>query len=89
MRAEADWSRILLIALALVVAAGTLVVPLALIFVSAFADGLAAYARNITAPDMLHAIFLTVLTAVIEKLGELEVHALELASTLTALKNLP
>ena len=65
MRAEADWGRILLIALALVVAAGTLVVPLALIFVSAFADGLAAYARNITAPDMLHAIFLTVLTAVI------------------------
>jgi sulfate transport system permease protein len=57
--------RALLIALALVVAAVTLVLPLALIFVAAFADGLGGYVRNITAPDTLHAIFLTVLTAVI------------------------
>lgn len=70
MRAEADRprrnrGRTALIALALVVATVTLVVPLALIFVSAFADGAAAYVRNVTAPDMLHAVFLTVLTAVI------------------------
>jgi sulfate transport system permease protein len=54
-----------LIALALVIAAFTLVIPLALIFVSAFAQGWSAYASNIMAPDTLHAIFLTVLTAVI------------------------
>jgi sulfate transport system permease protein len=66
MRAEADSrGRTLLIALALVLAVVTLVVPLALIFVSAFADGIVAYARNITAPETMHAIFLTVLTAVI------------------------
>jgi sulfate transport system permease protein len=70
MRAAADRSRgsrgrTVLIALALVIATVTLVVPLVLIFVSAFADGVGAYLRNLTAPDMLHAIFLTVLTAVI------------------------
>ncbi|PZQ50788.1 MAG: sulfate ABC transporter permease subunit CysW [Rhodovulum sulfidophilum] len=67
MRAATKKSRAerVLIALALVIAAFTLVIPLALIFVSAFARGWSAYASNIMAPDTLHAIFLTVLTAVI------------------------
>ncbi len=66
MRAATDSrARLGLIALALVIAFFVLVVPLALIFVSAFARGWSAYASNIMAPDTLHAIFLTVLTAVI------------------------
>jgi sulfate transport system permease protein len=66
MRAAADTrGRTALIALALVLAGLTLLVPLVLIFVSAFADGIGAYFGNITAPDTRHAIFLTVLTAVI------------------------
>jgi sulfate transport system permease protein len=64
-RSRRNWGRRLLIALALVIATLTLVVPLVLIFVAAFADGIGGYLRNITAPDMRHAIFLTVLTAVI------------------------
>ncbi|HRO11144.1 sulfate ABC transporter permease subunit CysW [Amaricoccus sp.] len=55
----------LLIAAALLIALVTLVVPLALIFASAFAEGWAAYVANIMQPDTLHAVFLTVLTAVI------------------------
>lgn len=66
MRAAADTrGRTVLIALALVLAALTLVIPLALIFASALADGVGAYVRNITAPEARHAIFLTALTAVI------------------------
>ncbi|MBB5222780.1 sulfate transport system permease protein [Amaricoccus macauensis] len=66
MRAAADTrGRTALIALALVLAGLTLLVPLVLIFVSAFADGIGAYFGNIAAPDTRHAIFLTVLTAVI------------------------
>jgi sulfate transport system permease protein len=55
----------LLIGLALGFALLFLVVPLVLIFVSAFARGWQAYADNILHPDTLHAISLTVLTAVI------------------------
>jgi len=55
----------LLIGLALVFALVFLVVPLALIFASAFSRGWQVYADNILHPDMLHAIYLTVLTAVI------------------------
>ena len=66
MRAAADTrGRTALIALALVLAGLTLLVPLVLIFVSALADGIGAYFGNIAAPDTRHAIFLTVLTAVI------------------------
>jgi sulfate/thiosulfate transport system permease protein len=66
MRGASDRrGRALLIGLALLLAVVVLVVPLALIFVSAFAQGWAVYAANIGQPDTLHAIFLTVLTAVI------------------------
>lgn len=66
MRDATDgWARRLLIGLAMVLAFFVLVVPLALIFVSAFAEGWSVYAENILQPDTLHAIFLTVLTAVI------------------------
>jgi len=57
--------RRLLIGLALLLAFFVLVMPLALIFASAFAQGWSVYAANIVHPDTLHAIFLTVLTAVI------------------------
>ena len=57
--------RRVLIGLALLLAFFVLVMPLALIFASAFAQGWAVYAANIVHPDTLHAIFLTVLAAVI------------------------
>jgi sulfate/thiosulfate transport system permease protein len=56
---------IALIALAFLLAGLTLAVPLALIFSFALRDGVAAYFANILAPDTLHAIWLTVLTAII------------------------
>ena len=66
MRAATDgWGRALLIGLAAVLAALTLAVPLVLIFATAFSAGWGAYVDAILAPDTLHAIFLTVLTAVI------------------------
>ena len=55
----------LLIGLAVLLALVTLVAPLALIFAAAFARGWQVYAANILDPATLHAIFLTVLTAVI------------------------
>ena len=51
--------------MALGLALVTLVVPLALIFTAAFAQGWRVFAANIADPATLHAIFLTVLTAVI------------------------
>jgi sulfate/thiosulfate transport system permease protein len=66
MRDATDgWGARVLIGLALFLALLVLVVPLALIFASAFAEGWAVYAANILHPDTLHAIFLTVLTAII------------------------
>lgn len=58
-------SEIALIALAFAVAATILVVPLVLIFVFALREGLGTYFANIIEPTTLHAIGLTVLTAVI------------------------
>ncbi len=57
--------RRILIGLAMALALIVLVTPLALIFFTAFSRGFSVYAENILAPDTLHALYLTVLTAVI------------------------
>ena len=54
-----------LLAFVLVLAALLVVMPLALIFVSAFSMGLGYFAETIAAPDTRHAIGLTVITALI------------------------
>ena len=58
-------AEITLIALAFVLSAMILVVPLALIFAFALREGLATYLANILEPNTLHAVGLTVLTAII------------------------
>lgn len=54
-----------LIALAMVLSAVILVVPLVLIFAFALREGLEVYVANILEPNTLHAIWLTVLTALV------------------------
>lgn len=54
-----------LIGLSFAFVAVALVVPLALIFSFAFREGVGAYFDAILKPDTLHAIFLTVITAII------------------------
>lgn len=54
-----------LIALAFLFAGITLLVPLALIFSFALREGLGVYLSNIIQPNTLHAIWLTVVTAII------------------------
>src|SRR5690606_4945585 len=56
---------IALISIAVVAAAVTLAVPLAIIFAFALREGLGTYVANITQPHTLHAIWLTVITAII------------------------
>ncbi|MEQ9637424.1 MAG: sulfate ABC transporter permease subunit CysW [Devosia marina] len=56
---------ITLITLAIILAILVLVVPLALIFSFALREGLGIYLANILEPNTLHAIWLTVLTALI------------------------
>ena len=63
--AGAGWLRRLLIGLALLLSAMFLVLPLAVIFAQAFAAGIGGWASNIIAPDTLHAIWLTILTAIV------------------------
>lgn len=58
-------TRYTLLAFVLVVSALLIVAPLVVIFVQAFSAGLDAYAAAIGHPDTLHAIFLTVVTALI------------------------
>ena len=58
-------AEVLLISLAFLLAALVLVVPLALIFAFALHEGLGAYVASITEPNTLHAIGITVLTAVL------------------------
>ncbi|WP_172123164.1 MULTISPECIES: sulfate ABC transporter permease subunit CysW [unclassified Devosia] len=55
----------LLIALALVLSGLVLVVPLLLIFATALREGIGVYFSNILEPNTLHAIWLTVLTAIV------------------------
>jgi sulfate transport system permease protein len=62
---EPAWLRRLLIAVALSFLGLFLVMPLALVFASAFEEGVAAYFRAITSPDALHAIYLTLLAAAV------------------------
>ncbi|WP_421952003.1 sulfate ABC transporter permease subunit CysW [Pelagibacterium sp.] len=54
-----------LIGAGLLTAALVLVVPLALIFAFAFREGWSAYLANVLEPNTLHAVWLTVLTALI------------------------
>ena len=56
---------IALIALAFLLAGFVLVVPLVLIFSFALREGIGVYVANILEPNTLHAIWLTVLTALI------------------------
>jgi sulfate/thiosulfate transport system permease protein len=58
-------SAVLLMSLAFLLAAGVLVVPLALIFSFAFREGISAYFANILERNTLHAIWLTVATALV------------------------
>ncbi len=57
--------RRLLIVLTSAIAGVVLVLPLAVIFSSAFAGGLSLYLDSILAPDTRHAVWLTVLTAIV------------------------
>lgn len=64
-RAPFPWGKWLLIGLGAAVSLLLLVVPLISIFATALAEGLAAVGRNLNDSDMLHAIWLTVLIALI------------------------
>lgn len=64
-RARVNWGKWVLIALGVVISVLFLVVPLVSIFVTAFSSGAAAVWQNLGDPDMLHAIWLTVLIALI------------------------
>lgn len=55
----------LLVVLAFIVAALVLVAPLALIFAYALREGWAVYLANVFEPNTLHAVWLTVLTALV------------------------
>lgn len=63
--AEAAWVRVLLIGITVMFLAVFLLAPLALIFVTAFAQGIAAYFQTFTNSDTLSAIRLTLLAAAI------------------------
>jgi len=58
-------AEITLIAAAFLIAAFVLVLPLALIFSFALREGLAVYVANIVEPNTLHAIWLTIMTALL------------------------
>jgi sulfate transport system permease protein len=58
-------TEIVLIGLAFVLSAFILIVPVALIFTYAFRSGIGAYFSNILEPATLHAVFLTVLAAIV------------------------
>ncbi|WP_142848032.1 sulfate ABC transporter permease subunit CysW [Telmatospirillum sp. J64-1] len=62
---RAAWTRRILIGLAFLLTALFLLVPVAVIFQQAFARGVPTFWANITHPETLHAIWLTVLVALI------------------------
>jgi len=64
-RARVDWVKWVLIGAGVAISVLFLVIPMAYIFVTALADGLAPVWRNLRDSDMLHAIWLTVLVALI------------------------
>lgn len=62
---EAPWVQALLIGIALTFLAAFLVLPLAVVFVSAFRDGISAYLAALTESDARSALKLTLLTAAV------------------------
>ena len=65
MRAASPWVPRLLIGLGVILTLLFIVAPVVVIFAQALAKGWDVYRANITHPDTLHAVWLTVLTAVI------------------------
>lgn len=64
-RTQINWGKWLLIAIGLLFSFLLLVIPIVWIFITAFQKGLDAVLLNLADPDMLHAIGLTVLIALI------------------------
>lgn len=62
---EPNWVRYTLITIALIFFLSCLILPLILVFVEAFKQGLGVYAQALVHPDTLSAVKLTLLTAVI------------------------
>ena len=60
-----NWGKWFLIGTGMLVSAFILLVPMIYIFVQAFSKGLMPVLQNLADPDMLHAIWLTVLIALI------------------------
>ncbi|MFZ1872497.1 MAG: sulfate/thiosulfate ABC transporter permease CysW [Chania sp.] len=64
-RPRVNWGKWTLIAIGVLFSILLLVVPMAVIFIEAFSSGAGAVWQNLSNPDMLHAIWLTVLVALI------------------------
>ncbi|MBC8946751.1 MULTISPECIES: sulfate/thiosulfate ABC transporter permease CysW [Xenorhabdus] len=64
-RSSINWGKWVLISTGIIVSALLLVIPIAWIFLTAFSQGLDILSLNLIDPDMLHAIWLTVLIALI------------------------
>ena len=62
---ESTWVRYLLITIALIFFLSCLILPLILVFVEAFKQGVGVYFQALVHPDTLSAVKLTLLTAVI------------------------
>ena len=60
-----NWGKWFLIGIGMLVSAFILLVPMIYIFVQAFSKGLMPVLQNLADPDMLHAIWLTVMIALI------------------------
>ena len=60
-----NWGKWFLIGIGMLVSAFILLVPMIYIFVQAFSKGLMPVLKNLADPDMLHAIWLTVMIALI------------------------
>ncbi|QPK16481.1 sulfate/thiosulfate ABC transporter permease CysW [Pectobacterium versatile] len=65
VRQERNWARAALIALGVILSLIMLVIPLVSIFTAALSHGLGGVWRNLSDPDMLHAIGLTLLVVAI------------------------
>ncbi|AJJ62489.1 sulfate/thiosulfate transporter permease subunit [Yersinia aldovae] len=64
-RPPVNWGKWTLIAIGAVFSVLLLVIPMVWIFITAFSKGMAVVGQNLLDPDMLHAIWLTVLVALI------------------------
>ncbi|HGN1705654.1 TPA: sulfate/thiosulfate ABC transporter permease CysW [Providencia rettgeri] len=64
-RSSINWGKWLLIAIGILFSVLLLIIPIVWIFITAFQKGLGAVLMNLADPDMLHAIGLTVLIALI------------------------